>query len=55
MTTEGDGNYGLQRFLAAEGAEVDIQLVKAWWVYMIRQGRDDHRRHQYSSYGESRV
>ena len=27
MTTEGDGNYGLQRFLEAEGAEPDIQLV----------------------------
>ncbi|MDQ3298664.1 MAG: 2-hydroxyglutaryl-CoA dehydratase, partial [Myxococcota bacterium] len=27
MTTEGDGNYGLQRFLEAEGAEPDIQIV----------------------------
>ena len=26
MTTEGDGNYGLQRFLESEGAECDIQL-----------------------------
>ena len=25
MTTEGDGNYRLQRFLESEGAEVDIQ------------------------------
>src|SRR5688572_1956594 len=30
MTTEGDGNYGLQRFLEAEGAECDIQLVTNW-------------------------
>jgi predicted nucleotide-binding protein (sugar kinase/HSP70/actin superfamily) len=30
MTTEGDGNYQLQRFLASEGAECDIQLVTAW-------------------------
>ena len=29
MTTEGDGNYGLQRFLEAEGAEPDIQIVSA--------------------------
>ena len=27
MTTEGDGNYHLQRFLEGEGAEPDIQLV----------------------------
>ena len=37
MTTEGDGNYGLQRFLESEGAEVDIQLVTAWLLYMIWQ------------------
>src|SRR5215468_507933 len=41
MTTEGDGNYGLQRFLEAEGAEPDIQLVMAWLLYMIWQGRYD--------------
>jgi predicted nucleotide-binding protein (sugar kinase/HSP70/actin superfamily) len=41
MTTEGDGNYGLQRFLEGEGAEVDIQLVAAWILYMIWQGRYD--------------
>jgi predicted nucleotide-binding protein (sugar kinase/HSP70/actin superfamily) len=29
MTTEGDGNYKLQRFLESEGAEVDIQPVTA--------------------------
>ncbi|MGN6104873.1 MAG: 2-hydroxyglutaryl-CoA dehydratase [Kofleriaceae bacterium] len=41
MTTEGDGNYGLQRFLEAEGAEPDIQLVTAWLLYMVWQGRYD--------------
>jgi len=41
MTTEGDGNYGLQRFLEAEGAEPDIQIVTAWLMYMIWQGRYD--------------
>jgi predicted nucleotide-binding protein (sugar kinase/HSP70/actin superfamily) len=41
MTTEGDGNYGLQRFLEAEGAEPDIQIVTAWLLYMIWQGRFD--------------
>jgi predicted nucleotide-binding protein (sugar kinase/HSP70/actin superfamily) len=41
MTTEGDGNYGLQRFLEAEGAEPEIQLVTAWLLYMLWQGRYD--------------
>ncbi|HSD90539.1 MAG TPA: 2-hydroxyglutaryl-CoA dehydratase [Kofleriaceae bacterium] len=41
MTTEGDGNYGLQRFLEAEGAEPDIQIVTAWLLYMLWQGKYD--------------
>ena len=41
MTTEGEGNYALQRFLESEGAEVDIQIVTAWLLYMIWQGRYD--------------
>ncbi len=43
MTTEGDGNYQLQRFLEAEGAEVDIQLVTAWLLYMIWESRARHQ------------
>ncbi len=35
MTTESDGNYGLQRFLEGEGAECDVQLVTAWLLYNI--------------------
>jgi len=35
MTTEGDGNYKLQRFLEQEGAECDIQFVTAWLLYNI--------------------
>ncbi len=35
MTTEGDGNYGLQKFLEQEGAECDIQLVTAWILFMV--------------------
>ena len=41
MTTEGDGNYGLQRFLEQEGAECDIQLVTAWILFMIWEQRWD--------------
>lgn len=35
MTTEGDGNYHLQKFLEQEGAEVDIQPVTNWTLYLI--------------------
>jgi predicted nucleotide-binding protein (sugar kinase/HSP70/actin superfamily) len=41
MTTEGDGNYQLQRFLESEGAEADIQLVTAWLLYTVWEGRHD--------------
>jgi predicted nucleotide-binding protein (sugar kinase/HSP70/actin superfamily) len=41
MTTEGDGNYQLQRFLEQEGAECDIQLVAAWMLYMLWEARHD--------------
>ncbi len=41
MTTEGDGNYGLQRFLEAEGAEVDIQTVTNWVLFMLWEQRWD--------------
>ena len=41
MTTEGDGNYKLQRFLEAEGAEVEIELVTTWLLYLLWQNRWD--------------
>lgn len=41
MTTEGDGNYALQRFLESEGSECDIQLVTAWILYNIWEVRWD--------------
>ncbi len=43
MTTEGEGNYRLQRFLEQEGAEVDIQLIAGWILYNIWQARVDTR------------
>jgi Uncharacterized protein conserved in bacteria len=43
MTTEGDGNYRLQRFLEQEGAEVDIQLIAGWILYNLWQARIDTR------------
>jgi predicted nucleotide-binding protein (sugar kinase/HSP70/actin superfamily) len=41
MTTEGDGNYALQRFLESEGAECDIQFVTNWLLFMLWEGRYD--------------
>ncbi|MCG8313750.1 MAG: hypothetical protein MI976_11085 [Pseudomonadales bacterium] len=41
MTTEGDGNYHLQRFLEQEGAEVEVQPVAAWIQYLIWQAQND--------------
>jgi len=41
MTTEGDGNYQLQRFLEAEGAECDIQFITAWLLYNVWEVRFD--------------
>lgn len=41
MTTEGDGNYQLQRFLENEGAEVEVQSVTAWILFLIWAGRFD--------------
>ncbi|MCC6271893.1 MAG: 2-hydroxyglutaryl-CoA dehydratase [Deltaproteobacteria bacterium] len=43
MTTEGEGNYRLQRFLEEEGAEVDIQLIAGWILYNVWQSRVDTR------------
>ncbi|MCB9670435.1 MAG: 2-hydroxyglutaryl-CoA dehydratase [Alphaproteobacteria bacterium] len=41
MTTEGDGNYRLQRFLESEGAEVDIQPIVNWLLYLVWDLRFD--------------
>lgn len=41
MTTEGDGNYKMQGFLEKEGAEVDIQSVTNWVLYLLWAARYD--------------
>jgi activator of 2-hydroxyglutaryl-CoA dehydratase/predicted nucleotide-binding protein (sugar kinase/HSP70/actin superfamily) len=35
MTTEGEGNYRLQRFLESEGAECEVSPVTVWGFYNI--------------------
>ncbi|MCB9686948.1 MAG: 2-hydroxyglutaryl-CoA dehydratase [Alphaproteobacteria bacterium] len=44
MTTEGDGNYHMQAFLEQEGAEVDIQGVTNWLLFLIWEAGYDTRR-----------
>ncbi|NRB41774.1 MAG: 2-hydroxyglutaryl-CoA dehydratase [Pseudomonadales bacterium] len=46
MTTEGDGNYKLQSFLESEGAEVDVQLITAWMLYLIWQAKYDTKKRE---------
>ncbi|HEY7771819.1 MAG TPA: hypothetical protein VIC26_01450 [Marinagarivorans sp.] len=41
MTTEGDGNYKMQSFLEQEGAEVEIQLVTNWILYLLWSAKYD--------------
>ncbi len=41
MTTEGDGNYHLQKFLESEGAENDIQFTTAWLLYNVWEWKRD--------------
>ncbi len=43
MTTEGDGNYRMQRFLESEDAEVVAQPLMAWVLFMIWEVRRDTR------------
>src|SRR6202012_5705097 len=43
MTTEGDGNYQLQKFIESEGGENDIQLTTAWLLYNIWEVARDTR------------
>ncbi len=43
MTTEGDGNYQLQRFLESEGAECDIQPVSNFLLYELWEVMHDIR------------
>lgn len=43
MTTEGDGNYHMQSFLEAEGAECEVQPITGWLLYQFWQKSYDTR------------
>jgi predicted nucleotide-binding protein (sugar kinase/HSP70/actin superfamily) len=43
QTTEGDGNFNMFKFLEREGAQVLIEPVGTWIMYMIHQAKQKHR------------
>ncbi len=59
MTTEGDGNYHLKRFLEQEGAEVDHQMIINWGLYTLWEveydTRERMRLHRLDPYEQQRI
>lgn len=53
QTTEGDGNFNMFRFLEREGAQVMVEPVGTWIMYMIHQAKQAKRDRQGVSAGES--
>ena len=43
QTTEGDGNFNMFRFLEGEGAEVLVEPVATWLLYMLWQVKQGYR------------
>ncbi len=43
QTTEGDGNFNMFRFLEREGAQVIVEPIGTWIMYMIHQVVQKHR------------
>jgi predicted nucleotide-binding protein (sugar kinase/HSP70/actin superfamily) len=46
QTTEGDGNFNMFRFLEREGAQVLVEPIGTWIMYMIHQAKQAKRDHQ---------
>lgn len=53
QTTEGDGNFNMFRFLEREGAQVVVEPVGTWIMYMIHQAKQAKRDRQGVSDGEA--
>ncbi|HZP03109.1 MAG TPA: activator of (R)-2-hydroxyglutaryl-CoA dehydratase [Terriglobia bacterium] len=43
QTTEGDGNFNMFKFLEKEGAQVIVEPVGTWIMYMIHQAKQEAR------------
>jgi predicted nucleotide-binding protein (sugar kinase/HSP70/actin superfamily) len=52
MTTEGDGNYHMHRFLEGEGAEVEIQGITNWLLFLLWEASHDTERRQELRYDD---
>ncbi|HEY6333535.1 MAG TPA: activator of (R)-2-hydroxyglutaryl-CoA dehydratase [Blastocatellia bacterium] len=46
QTTEGDGNFNMFKFLEREGAQVIVEPIGTWIMYMIHQAKQAKRDHQ---------
>lgn len=43
QVTEGDGNFGMFRYLESEGAQVRVEPVSAWITYLLHQAMQRER------------
>ena len=43
QTTEGDGNFNMFRFLEREGAEVLVEPIGTWIIYMLHQAKQANK------------
>jgi predicted nucleotide-binding protein (sugar kinase/HSP70/actin superfamily) len=43
QTTEGDGNFRMFQFLEREGAEIKVEPIANWIMYLLWQARAHHR------------
>jgi len=43
QTTEGDGNFRMFQFLEREGAEIKVEPIANWTMYLLWQARAHHR------------
>ena len=47
QTTEGDGNFNMFRFLEKEGAQVLVEPIATWLLYMLHQARQENLDRRY--------
>ena len=43
QTTEGDGNFHMFQFLEREGAEIKVEPIANWIMYLLWQAKARHR------------
>ena len=43
QTTEGDGNFNMFRFLESEGAQVMVEPIGTWIMYLMHQAKQKYK------------